>query len=216
MKSILLSARPEWIAKIFNGDKTAEIRRTAPKEWVDYLSGETIEKPKPMTVYIYCTKSGILVDWGDADEDIGRYMDFTECPPLDRPQLQGKVVASFVLKEVEKVHYDGWSDHFYTERDDFRTDVLSASDLAYEELKDRYFKNEFKMGCYAWHISDLTIFDEPKELSEFFHGFKLKNNGTILFDYDYEALRQSTLFGYEYSYPLKKAPSSWCYVEVRE
>ena len=72
------------------------------------------------------------------------------------------------------------------------------------------------MRLYAWNISDLQIFDKPKELSEFFHGFKLKNKGTILFDYDYEALRQRTLFGYEYSYPLKKAPRSWCYVEVRE
>lgn len=72
------------------------------------------------------------------------------------------------------------------------------------------------MKLYAWNISDIVMFDKPRELGEFFHGFKLKNKGTILFDYDYEALRQETLFGYEYSYPLKKAPRSWCYVEVKE
>jgi len=31
MKSILLSVRPEWTKKILNGEKTIEIRKTAPK-----------------------------------------------------------------------------------------------------------------------------------------------------------------------------------------
>ena len=49
MKSFLISIHSEWVIKIFNGEKTREIRKTAPKEWVDYLSGKTKEKPKPMT-----------------------------------------------------------------------------------------------------------------------------------------------------------------------
>ena len=49
---------------------------------------------------------------------------------------------------------------------------------------------------YAWHISDLVIYDKPKELSEF------------------EGLRK-TKFGYE-PIEIKRPPQSWCYVEERE
>lgn len=31
MKGILMSIRPEWCKKIFNGEKTIEVRKTAPK-----------------------------------------------------------------------------------------------------------------------------------------------------------------------------------------
>lgn len=43
MKSILLSIRPEWVKKILNGEKTIEVRKQFPKEYVGW-------------VYIYCTK----------------------------------------------------------------------------------------------------------------------------------------------------------------
>lgn len=43
---------------------------------------------------------------------------------------------------------------------------------------------------YAWHISDLKIYDKPKELSEFF-----------------------TPMGKRPSYMVERPPQSWCYVE---
>lgn len=44
MKAILMSIRPQWVAKILNGEKTIEIRKTYPK------------CDLPIDVYIYCTK----------------------------------------------------------------------------------------------------------------------------------------------------------------
>lgn len=44
MADILISIRPNWIQKIFDGEKTVEIRKTRPK----------IEPP--FRCYIYCTK----------------------------------------------------------------------------------------------------------------------------------------------------------------
>lgn len=32
MKSVLISIQPEWCEKIVNGEKTIEVRKTAPKE----------------------------------------------------------------------------------------------------------------------------------------------------------------------------------------
>lgn len=49
---------------------------------------------------------------------------------------------------------------------------------------------------FGWHVSDLVIYDTPKELSEF------------------SGLRQ-TKFGLE-PVSLKRPPQSWCYVESEE
>ena len=48
MKVIMLSIRPRFVAKILNGEKTIEIRKTMPK------------CDLPIDVYIYCTKSNYL------------------------------------------------------------------------------------------------------------------------------------------------------------
>ena len=45
MKAILLSIKPEWIAKILNGKKTVEVRKKFPKDYVGW-------------VYLYCSKNG--------------------------------------------------------------------------------------------------------------------------------------------------------------
>ena len=44
MKAILMSIKPKWCEKIFSGEKTVEVRKTAPKL-----------KP-PFKVYVYQTK----------------------------------------------------------------------------------------------------------------------------------------------------------------
>ena len=49
---------------------------------------------------------------------------------------------------------------------------------------------------YGWHISNLKIYDTPRELSEF----------TGL---------QNTRFGAA-PYEIKRAPQSWCYVEEQK
>lgn len=53
-----------------------------------------------------------------------------------------------------------------------------------------------KGRCYGWHMSNLRIYDTPRELSEF------------------TGLRD-TRFGAA-PYDIKRAPQSWCYVEAME
>ena len=53
-----------------------------------------------------------------------------------------------------------------------------------------------KGRCYGWHISDLRIYDMPKELSEF-TGLRDTKFGTA-------------------PYKIKRPPQSWCYVEAME
>lgn len=44
MKAVILSLRPQWCEKIFNGEKTIEVRKTYPK------------LDRPFIVYVYQTK----------------------------------------------------------------------------------------------------------------------------------------------------------------
>ena len=45
MKNVLISIRPQWCEKITSGEKTIEVRKTAPKCEV------------PFKAYVYCTKA---------------------------------------------------------------------------------------------------------------------------------------------------------------
>lgn len=75
-KAVLFSIRPEWCAKILSGEKTVELRKTAP------------DIPTPFKCYIYETKGKTSVPWMDEDG----HMIF---------KGRGLVVAEFICPEVE-------------------------------------------------------------------------------------------------------------------
>lgn len=220
MKSFLTSIHPKWCAKIFNFEKTLEIRRTAPKDWVDYLSGKTKKKPEPMTGYIYCTK-GMPFVMACTDID-GKpfYPTVEKCVYLDEntkaskhPELflNGYIVANFTLRKVEEIlalpTEIGCSYQTLTLPFKF----LMKKSCVNSEGFNHYLK--CKNG-YAWHISDLEIFDEPKKLSEFY---------TLKCNQKKEPCTIKDVFGVEECHrlckmckSLTKAPQSFCYVEAAE
>jgi len=88
MKSILISIRPEWVAKILNGEKTIEIRKSAPK------------CDLPIDVYIYCTK-------GDKN-----YLMLRNIVNDPFTLINGKVVGKFRLKRIDCLRF-GWEHNPY-------------------------------------------------------------------------------------------------------
>ena len=79
MKSILMSIKPKWVAKILNGEKTIEIRKSHPKCEL------------PIDVYIYCTKDkGKLCIIRNQFNENGDWEKRFEC-------CKGKVVAKFKM-----------------------------------------------------------------------------------------------------------------------
>lgn len=153
MKAIMISIKPKWVAKILNGEKTIEIRKTMPK------------CDLPIDVYVYCTKEDSLSLLKTYPKDT--YVCEQEFKCNDFPYLcsgyegKGKVVAKFTLNKVEEiVRYDG---EFYTPTYE-ENKICQNACLSWEEIH-RYLANK-KTG-YAWHIDDLEIFGKPKELNEF-------------------------------------------------
>lgn len=194
MKSILISIRPEWVAKILNGEKTIEVRKSVPKCEL------------PVDVYIYCTKghneSHPLPGTQEGRKLVfGNHMVYYDEYTMNGTPLNGNVVAKFTLRKVEKTSYrfgltgDAVQTEtyppYYLERDAcLSTDELMA------------YTNGGRKG-YAWHISDLEIFDRTKDLSEFGTFRKIERGGPAA---SVETYRMEFV-------PLKKAPESWQYVE---
>lgn len=167
MKSVLISIRPEWCELIASGEKTLEVRKTRPKL-------ET-----PFKAYIYCTLSGSNEFFKDVLNG-----DVAEWNRGKWDERKGNVIGEFTCDSIKKfdVPYPAYQNKLDPA-------ILKESCCTYYQLH-RYAYHD---NLYGWHISDLKIYDKPKELSEFC------------------GLRK-TKFGLE---PIRTEhpPQSWCYVE---
>lgn len=146
----MLSIRPQYCGKILNKDKILEIRKSIPK------------CDLPCKVYIYCTKEKSYLDKLVQNHN-GYYYTVRELVEYDADDYglyyniageNGLVVAEFTLNKVEEIKENAIYDGYVMGRDA----CLSANEL------HNYTKGK---GFYAWHIDNLKIYDEPKELSEF-------------------------------------------------
>ena len=160
MKEVLLSIRPKWCEKICheigtdkNGkpiyEKEIEVRKTKPSILT------------PFKVYIYCTNQKIngeiLLTYDKKVE--GRNRGFRENGDIP---LAGKVIGEFICDNIEEFSVGSL-------RSD---DIENLACLSYSEMIDYFYKPEELDGKtakhgYAWHISQLKIYDKPKELNEF-------------------------------------------------
>ena len=81
----------------------------------------------------------------------------------------GKVIGEFVCDWVESTPL--WrikgNTGFLAKRTEREALLPTRACLSLEELK-KYIGSENKL-IYGWHISDLVIYDKPRELSGFFH-----------------------------------------------
>lgn len=69
---------------------------------------------------------------------------------------------------------------------------------------------------YGWHISDLKIYNQPKELNEFWFPPELYCEKELCGNCPYDQVADvNGEYGYdcEWKRPLKRAPQSWQYVE---
>lgn len=152
MRSILISIKPQWVTKILNGEKTIEVRKTAPNCWL------------PIEVYIYCTKGKpnlwLPYEFG-LDNASQPYSSDKPLFDIDT-KMNGKIVAKFTLLSIER-----FGMAYPYEEPNYR--FLEKACVTVGEAR-KYAGGEHPCykPLYAWHIEDLEIFDEPKELDEFY------------------------------------------------
>lgn len=150
MKSILLSIKPKYVALIASGKKTIEVRKTAPKG-------------VPFKAYIYCTSQKfdgeILLT---ADKKVERR--YKHCRDNGDIPLTGKVIGEFICDKVYSIKNQGSRFSVADEEQRVTNEIACQSCLDYDDMVS-YLGNK---DGYGWHISDLKIYDKPKELSEFY------------------------------------------------
>lgn len=152
-KAVLISIRPEWVEKIANEIKTVEVRKTKP-----YL--ET-----PFKCYIYCTNKRPFLVWGDVSR--GDWCtEFTRLSGYGRAEanriwdvFNGHVAGEFICDRVETIKAATEPYGIYDVDDDFVVQTRLVDGALWEYGKGA--------TLYGWHISDLKIYDKPRELREF-------------------------------------------------
>lgn len=175
MKSVLISIQPKQCELIANDEKTIEVRKTKPN----------IETP--FKVYIYCTNTKPFLVWGDVFR--GNWeTEFTHLIGYNRKKAEkiwdvfnGKVMGEFVCDFIDEFSFENTDGVKFKRFSALKETCLSLNQIrAYAGSRP---------VIYGWHISNLVVYDSPKELSEF------KN-----------------LKGKQ----IKRPPQSWCYVQKLE
>lgn len=179
-KAVLFSIKPKYCELIASGKKTIEVRKTKPKL-------ET-----PFKCYIYCTKGELLT----RSNNNGKI--YVAASPkyqkaLERNgniTLSGKVIGEFVCDEIKEIRADNLVALYFNN---------PTENTCLNDLEMRQYANG--KNLFLWHISNLVIYDEPKELSEFCkpvdcHRGTQRDNCVGCWDCE-----------------ITHPPQSWCYVE---
>ena len=194
-KAVMLSIRPKWVEKIANGEKTIEVRKTRPKL-------ET-----PFKCYIYCTGYDAL--WVLDAPTREKYSFMAVAAYLENPKGankgNGKVIGEFVCDCVTPL--------YNVCMDDWKRLAGGLHNIE-KELVNQACLTEAKLhtyaggkNCFAWHISDLLIYDQPRKLSEFQRVTDPCDSCHA--EYTWECTDCKKFGG-----DIKRPPQSWCYVEA--
>lgn len=207
MKSVMISIKPKYCELIASGKKTIEVRKTKPK------------LNTPFKCYIYCTKAKMVTKYVFRPEDYPEFMRpdkpvFCKVPDASSPFCStvngnGKIIGEFVCDNIFPM-----SITYSDPNNRIAAREFSFTCLTYKQIID--YLGNVKRG-YGWHISDLVIYDKPKELEAFTtfcdaNKKRCANCKHYLFDND-------DLNGYRrwcdvcHRKPLTRPPQSWRYIE---
>lgn len=198
MKSVLISIKPKWCEKIASGKKTIEVRKSAPQE-------------VPFKAYIYCTKGKPYLYRVDDDDNFE--LTNTLRPKVDGyvkdyNEQNGKVIGEFVCDKVYPIKNQGEKFVVANEKQGVTNEIAGQSCLYYNDMVS-YFGDK---NGFGWHISDLKIYDKPRELSEFYRMCKepcTPSKGKILC----LTTKSLKMNGCEGKISITRPPQSWMYIE---
>ncbi len=203
-KAVMISIRPKWCEKIASGEKTIEVRKTKPKLEI------------PFKCYIYCTSGRPDLNIPISPERLMQdYLDTGSMQSLNCPLGNGKVIGEFTCDRIDEYDDDtifSFRHEDYARWNDFDLDRACM----HPEDFQNYANGKW---LYGWHISDLKIYDQPKELNEFWLPPELycekERCGGCPYDQVADVNGEYS-FDCEWKRPLTRPPQSWCYVADKE
>ena len=179
MVSVIRSIKPYWVFLII----ARKMGWNIPQEkTVEVGKNQPLAKNWNRKTFIYCSKD---------KKSFNRIP--KEYQPLMRPLL-GKVIGEFTCDNVIKAEQGHYGD-------------LNRAGAKIDSVELLNYANDKPL--YGWHISNLKIYDKPKDLSEFrklgkeYHDIRENEKGYLTF-----------LDGYIEGEFLTHPPQTWCYTEV--
>jgi hypothetical protein len=187
MREVLISIQPKWCKLICSGEKTVEVRKNRPNCEL------------PFKCYIYCTKGKPTFTQSAFCDDISN----------------GKVIGEFVCDRIigtcpwRLKGETGWC----AKRTGEEKNLPNNACLTLEEIEK--YAGSRGGGIYGWHITDLVVYDEPRELRDFQLPCDHENDcGTCKRAIYCSSTRRFCRCDLEDG--LKRPPQSWCYVESED
>lgn len=190
MQEIIRSVKPYWFYLICEGIKGAEIGKSKPtaQDWNKIVN-------------LYCSKDK---------------KSFERIPKEFKEKYRkylGKIGARFVCNKIEDFHQFILEPRNKYEQQTI-DETLKLSCLSFGELCEYLNERDYYKLFYIWHISNLIVYDEPRELSEFY----------VTGECDYKKCSQCVRLKFisaskahcelEEGYkPITRPPQSWCYAE---
>lgn len=207
VRAVMISIQPQWCSLIANGKKTLEVRKSKSKIRT------------PFKCYIYCTKGKNKLFWTGKRYS---YTDDHSHNAFDKAG-NGKIIGEFVCDSIFPISVE-YSD---------TSSSIALNEFPYTCLTDKQIMDYLGNGKtgYAWHISDLKIYDQPKELSKFCiedklaikmceHRFRTgqpedvaRHGGWLQGGFICTKSGEPEWCENCLSKPLTRPPQSWCYVE---
>ena len=205
MQAILISIQPKWCERIASKKKRIEVRKTIPKLKL------------PFKCYIYCTKAkdrfsiggGLYamadtlyrlptgeIKFGDGFELMGDWSGRYD----ENNFLNGKIIGEFICDSIcnfGNLATDPWSNLCGSTFEYFKKLITQETCLSESDFRSY-------RGKYGYHITNLVIYDKPRDLETFFY----RCNKPVGTDCSkcVDQRKQSCK-------PIKRPPQSWCYVE---
>ena len=193
MNAVLISINPKWCKLIAEGKKTIEVRKTRPK--IDV----------PFKCYIYCTKNKETTFFSKEvfDGEKGKWA----IPYVGN----GKVIGEFICDRIDEFSVP--CHLYYSEIDNITATIIEKACL---KPRDIHMYNGVHQ-TYGWRITDLVIYDKPKELVEF-KPIKCEKNfdGECIYKGRCKHQVKCSTWGYrtfKCEKRITKAPQSWQFVE---
>lgn len=216
-RAIMLSIQPKWCELIVSGKKTVEVRKTRP------------QIQTPFKVYIYKTFgkkkdsfSRNIQKYFNCGKVIGEFV----CDKFDKYESEfwddtpDYMDESHAMEQIRKSYFDDPDDWECEEEFEYVTgnevdnpddcELCKQSCLTYAEI--RKYVGIGDKTFYGWHISDLKIYDKPKELWEYSYPCTGKKCSKCQYE-----VRDELPFGTVGvccgRYHITRPPQSWMYVK---
>ena len=187
MKAVMISIQPKLVEKICHKIGEDETGKAIYEKRIEVR--KTAPQEVPFKCYIYETK--------------GQYVKFTHGAHTKYGYGRGKVIGEFICDKVYSIKNRGSSFSVADEEQSVTNEIARQSCLYYDDMVS-YFGNKDGFG---WHISNLTLYDKPKELSEFCIPCKVSCENCknpLYFECWCEEKGKKI---------VTRPPLSWCYVE---